>query len=175
MLDSVPPPSFKNVGGFTTNIDRWSDFKYIAPSSVLQWGGGIPVGTCEKIGSRAARCRCASSTMQRLKARTNTTISSLLASTGWMRTLGGQQFCEHPGDVPGGQVVHRVSANGVERDRPQAALTRADRAVAYSEQAIHEMQAAEAGKRQNESPLILRLSPACSNNAARTSHTHRLI
>ena len=43
MLDSVPPPSFKNVGGFTTNIDRWSDFEYIAPSSVLQWGGGLPV------------------------------------------------------------------------------------------------------------------------------------
>ena len=44
MLNSPPPPSFVDVAGFTGNIDRWSDFEYVAPASVLQWGGALEVG-----------------------------------------------------------------------------------------------------------------------------------
>ena len=86
MLDSVPPPSFKNVGGFTTNIDqmvRLRVYRALLRSSV---GHFFLSATMRKNRLRAARSRCASSTMQRLKARTNTTISSLLVSTDWMRT-----------------------------------------------------------------------------------------
>ena len=44
MLDSTPPKSFRDAGGFTGNVDRWSDFEYFAPASVLQWGGAMDVG-----------------------------------------------------------------------------------------------------------------------------------
>ena len=44
MLDSPPPPSFVQVAGFKGKVDRWSDFEYVVPSSVLQWGGALDVG-----------------------------------------------------------------------------------------------------------------------------------
>ena len=44
MLDSPPPPSFVEVAGFEGMVDRWSDFEYVAPSTVLQWGGALEVG-----------------------------------------------------------------------------------------------------------------------------------
>ncbi len=44
MLESPPPPSFVQAAGFEGNVDRWSDFEYVAPSSVLQWGGALDVG-----------------------------------------------------------------------------------------------------------------------------------
>ena len=30
--------------GFKTNIDRWSEFEYIAPGAVLQWTGALETG-----------------------------------------------------------------------------------------------------------------------------------
>lgn len=45
MLDSPPPPSFVQAAGFEGNVDRWSDFEYVGPSSVLQWGGALDTGT----------------------------------------------------------------------------------------------------------------------------------
>jgi phenylpropionate dioxygenase-like ring-hydroxylating dioxygenase large terminal subunit len=44
ILDTPPPPTFVKAMGFKTNVDRWSDFEYLAPSSVLQWAGGLEVG-----------------------------------------------------------------------------------------------------------------------------------
>ena len=44
MPDSPPPPSFVRAGGFRGNVDRWSEFEYVAPGSVLQWGGALGVG-----------------------------------------------------------------------------------------------------------------------------------
>ena len=34
------PPS----SGFEGPVDRWSEFEYVAPASVLQWGGALDVG-----------------------------------------------------------------------------------------------------------------------------------
>ncbi|MCY4547342.1 MAG: aromatic ring-hydroxylating dioxygenase subunit alpha [Defluviicoccus sp.] len=44
MMASPPPPSFVAIGGFESPVDRWSDFEYVAPASVLQWGGALDVG-----------------------------------------------------------------------------------------------------------------------------------
>ena len=44
ILDCPPPPTFAKAGGFTTNIDRWSDFEYVAPGAVLQWTGALETG-----------------------------------------------------------------------------------------------------------------------------------
>lgn len=48
MIDVPPPPSFANAGSFDGKIDRWSDFEYVGPSTVLQWGGALPTGTGAK-------------------------------------------------------------------------------------------------------------------------------
>ena len=60
MMESTPPPSFVKVAGFEGKVDRWQDFEYIAPASVLQWGGGHDSGTGgrenrEKPGGMAVR------------------------------------------------------------------------------------------------------------------------
>ncbi|MGE3245096.1 MAG: Rieske 2Fe-2S domain-containing protein [Beijerinckiaceae bacterium] len=45
MMASTPPPSFQAVAGFKGKIDRWGDFEYVAPASVLQWAGGHDADT----------------------------------------------------------------------------------------------------------------------------------
>ncbi|MFK7962333.1 MAG: Rieske 2Fe-2S domain-containing protein [Burkholderiaceae bacterium] len=45
MMASTPPPSFVSAAGFKGKVDRWQDFEYVAPASVLQWGGGHDAGT----------------------------------------------------------------------------------------------------------------------------------
>ena len=44
MLNSKPPPTYVKAVGFTGNVDRWQDFEYILPGSVLQWSGAIEPG-----------------------------------------------------------------------------------------------------------------------------------
>ena len=44
MLDSPPPPTYVKAVGFQGKIDRWQEFEYVAPSSVLQWTGAIDAG-----------------------------------------------------------------------------------------------------------------------------------
>ncbi|MFL2781739.1 MAG: Rieske 2Fe-2S domain-containing protein [Rhodospirillales bacterium] len=44
MLNCVPPPTFSRSVNFVGNIDRWQEFEFVPPSSVLQWSGGIDVG-----------------------------------------------------------------------------------------------------------------------------------
>ena len=45
MRDSVPPPSYVKAAGFKGRVDRWQEFEWVAPSSVLQWTGAADVGT----------------------------------------------------------------------------------------------------------------------------------
>lgn len=45
MMNSPPPPAFVKVADFKGQIDRWADFEYVAPSSVLQWAGALNAGT----------------------------------------------------------------------------------------------------------------------------------
>jgi vanillate O-demethylase monooxygenase subunit len=44
MLDSQPPPSYVKAAGFTGRVDRWQEFEYVAPSSIVQWSGALDVG-----------------------------------------------------------------------------------------------------------------------------------
>ncbi len=46
ILNSVPPPTFARSAGWgdDVRVDRWADFEYVAPASVLQWTGSLEVG-----------------------------------------------------------------------------------------------------------------------------------
>jgi vanillate O-demethylase monooxygenase subunit len=44
MLDHNPPPTYVKGAGFTGKVDRWQEFEYVWPSSVLQWSGALDVG-----------------------------------------------------------------------------------------------------------------------------------
>lgn len=44
LLDSQPPPTYVKAAGFTGKVDRWQEFEYIAPSSIVQWSGALAVG-----------------------------------------------------------------------------------------------------------------------------------
>jgi len=52
MRNSVPPPSYVKAAGFQGRVDRWQEFEWAAPSSVLQWTGAADVGTGAYEGTR---------------------------------------------------------------------------------------------------------------------------
>jgi vanillate O-demethylase monooxygenase subunit len=52
LRNSVPPPSYVRAAGFTGRVDRWQEFEWVAPSSVLQWTGAADVGTGAYEGKR---------------------------------------------------------------------------------------------------------------------------
>lgn len=44
MLDCEPPPTYKKAVTFNGNVDRWQEFEFIAPSSIVQWSGALNTG-----------------------------------------------------------------------------------------------------------------------------------
>lgn len=48
MLDAEPPPGYARRYGFTGRIDRWEEFEYVAPASVLQFTGAVNAGDYRK-------------------------------------------------------------------------------------------------------------------------------
>ena len=52
MRNSLPPPSYVRAAGFEGRVDRWQEFEWVAPSSVLQWTGAADVGTGAYEGKR---------------------------------------------------------------------------------------------------------------------------
>jgi len=48
MLDAAPPPGYAQRYGFTGKIDRWEEFEYVAPGSVLQFTGAVDAGDYHK-------------------------------------------------------------------------------------------------------------------------------
>ncbi|MBS0522755.1 MAG: aromatic ring-hydroxylating dioxygenase subunit alpha [Proteobacteria bacterium] len=52
MRNSVPPPSYVKAAGFKGRVDRWQEFEWVAPSSVLQWTGAADAGTGAYEGKR---------------------------------------------------------------------------------------------------------------------------
>jgi len=52
MLNSAPPPTYVKAAGFKGRVDRWQEFEWIAPGSVLQWTGAKDVGTGAYEGKR---------------------------------------------------------------------------------------------------------------------------
>lgn len=45
MIDSIPPPAYVAVVGFKGLVDRWQEFEYVAPSSIIQHTGAVDAGT----------------------------------------------------------------------------------------------------------------------------------
>lgn len=45
MPDCPPPPTYRKCVDLPERVDRWQEFEYVAPSSVLQWNGAVGVGT----------------------------------------------------------------------------------------------------------------------------------
>jgi phenylpropionate dioxygenase-like ring-hydroxylating dioxygenase large terminal subunit len=52
MRNSVPPPTYIKAAGFTGRVDRWQEFEFVAPSSVLQWTGAADADTGAYEGKR---------------------------------------------------------------------------------------------------------------------------
>jgi vanillate O-demethylase monooxygenase subunit len=52
MRNSVPPPSYVKAAGFQGRVDRWQEFEWVAPSSVLQWTGAADAGSGVDEGNR---------------------------------------------------------------------------------------------------------------------------
>jgi phenylpropionate dioxygenase-like ring-hydroxylating dioxygenase large terminal subunit len=44
MATCEPPPSYRRSVDLPDEVERWQEFEFIAPSSVLQWNGAVPVG-----------------------------------------------------------------------------------------------------------------------------------
>lgn len=44
MRNAPPPPAYSACVTFADKIDRWQEFDFIAPSTVLQYSGGVPTG-----------------------------------------------------------------------------------------------------------------------------------
>jgi vanillate O-demethylase monooxygenase subunit len=46
MLGSVPPPTYVKGAGFGAGVrvDRWQEFEFVAPGSVIQWSGALEAG-----------------------------------------------------------------------------------------------------------------------------------
>ena len=45
MLDSEPPPTYVKAVGFKGRVDRWQEFEFVAPGSVIQWSGAVDAGS----------------------------------------------------------------------------------------------------------------------------------
>jgi vanillate O-demethylase monooxygenase subunit len=52
MLNSPPPPTYVVAYGFKGTVDRWQEFDWVAPSSVLQWTGAKDAGQGAYEGNR---------------------------------------------------------------------------------------------------------------------------
>ncbi len=52
MLNSVPPPTYVAAWRFKGTVDRWQEFEWVAPSSVLQWTGAKDAGQGAPEGDR---------------------------------------------------------------------------------------------------------------------------
>lgn len=44
MRNAPPPPAYSACVPFDGDIDRWQEFDFVAPSTVLQYSGGVPTG-----------------------------------------------------------------------------------------------------------------------------------
>ena len=147
MLDAVPPPSFKSAGGFTTNIDRWSDFEYIVPASVLQWGGALPVGRNaqeNRLQDDALSLRLFHHATPKSQDKFHYFFSAGVEGLNAASPAGQQFYKDILEAFLEDKLFIESQQHGVVRDPSRRLLLREhDRAVAYSRQAIHEMQATD--------------------------------
>jgi phenylpropionate dioxygenase-like ring-hydroxylating dioxygenase large terminal subunit len=52
MQDCAPPATYTKAVPFQGNVDRWQEFDYTAPTSIVQWSGAKDVGTGAYEGNR---------------------------------------------------------------------------------------------------------------------------
>ena len=52
IIDQEPPPTFKKVGGFTGNVDRWQIIDFVPPAFLRLDVGATPTGTGAPEGKR---------------------------------------------------------------------------------------------------------------------------
>jgi phenylpropionate dioxygenase-like ring-hydroxylating dioxygenase large terminal subunit len=45
LLNSIPPATYCKAVPFTGRVDRWQEFEYVAPGSVIQWTGAVDANT----------------------------------------------------------------------------------------------------------------------------------
>jgi phenylpropionate dioxygenase-like ring-hydroxylating dioxygenase large terminal subunit len=57
MRNSVPPPSYVKAAGFQGRVDRWQEFEWVAPSSILQWTGAADAGAGASEGHHEGKGR----------------------------------------------------------------------------------------------------------------------
>jgi len=44
MPNSPPPPTYNNCVAFPGNVDRWQEFEFVAPGTVIQYSGAVEAG-----------------------------------------------------------------------------------------------------------------------------------
>ncbi|HLY55813.1 MAG TPA: aromatic ring-hydroxylating dioxygenase subunit alpha, partial [Stellaceae bacterium] len=52
LLDCAPPATYAKAVRFSGNVDRWQEFEFVAPGTVLQWTGATDAGTGADEGRR---------------------------------------------------------------------------------------------------------------------------
>ena len=147
MPNSTPPPAFKKAAGFKGQVDRWMDFEYVVPASVLQWAGIHDAGT----GGLEDPARPGGLLLRVFHHATP-------ADEANFHYFFSTAVRGEPYDGKGNTGFHedvleafeedklfieaQQEAVGADPDR-KLILREHDKAVAYSRQAIHQMQAAE--------------------------------
>ncbi len=147
MMASPPPPSFVKVAGFKGRVDRWQEFEFVAPSSVLQWGGGHDADT----GGREDRNKDGGLAVRLFHHATP-------AGDSGFHYFFSTAVRRHAASSPAGAAFHQDILEAFLEDKlfieaqqetiskypeRKLILREHDKAVAFSRQAIHQMQASE--------------------------------
>ena len=147
MMNSTPPPAFVKAGGFDGPVDRWGEFEYVAPGTVLQWAGAHDAGT----GGREDRNKPGGLVFRLLHQATPADEDSY--HYFFASAVRGE-----PLDGAPNVAFHEANREAFLEDKlfieaQQEAVSKAperrlilrehDKAVAYSRQAIHQLQSTD--------------------------------
>ena len=147
LIDAPAPPSFVDAAGFEGNIDRWSDFEYVSPATVLQWGGALDTGA----GARENRHQDGGVSFRLLHSATPVTdrtchyFFAVSARGVKLDTPEGRSLRQDILDAfLEDKAIIEAQQRAVDRDPDRPLLFRKhDEAVAYARQAIHQLQDAQ--------------------------------
>jgi len=150
MMGSTPPPSFIKAGGFKGQVDRWQDFEYVAPASVIQWGGGHDANT----GGREDRNKPGGLVVRLFHQATPANDNNFYY---FFSTAVRGLAKDHPGNVAFHKDILEAFLEDklfmesqqeiVSRNPERALILRThDKAVAFARQAIHRLQEKEKDK-----------------------------
>ena len=147
MMNSTPPPAFTESGEFEGQVDRWGEFEYVAPGTVLQWAGAHDAGT----GGREDRNKPGGLVFRLLHQATPADennyhyffasavrgLATEMPANVNFHNANREAFLEDKLFIEAQQEAVSQSPEG------KLMLREHDKAVAYSRQAIHDMQKAE--------------------------------